>query len=141
MPTIEINYLAVLVCGISAMVLGSIWYGPLFGKVWMRVNNVSPDDLEKRKEMQKSAGPLYVVQFVLTLLQAWIMAWYIGSMDSASGVHNAFGMWLAFIIPTVASACMWTNDSKKVSWTKFGMQAGYYLVLFVIFGLILGLWK
>ncbi len=31
----QINLLAVVVCAIASMVLGMLWYGPLFGKKWM----------------------------------------------------------------------------------------------------------
>ena len=43
-------------------------------------------------------------------------------------------------MPTVAGAAMWNNDSAKISWARFMIQAGYQLVLFVMFGLILGAW-
>ena len=36
MPTMNINYLAVLVCAIIAMPAGFLWFGALFGKPWAR---------------------------------------------------------------------------------------------------------
>jgi len=33
----EINGWAVLVCGVVAMALGFVWYGPLFGKKWLEL--------------------------------------------------------------------------------------------------------
>ena len=62
----QINYLAILVSAILSMVVGSIWYGPLFGKKWAELIGADPNDKKKMKEMQKSAGPLYMVQFLLT---------------------------------------------------------------------------
>lgn len=56
-----INYWAVLACGVISMVAGAIWYGPLFGRKWMEIIGANPDDIEARKKMQKSAGPLYLV--------------------------------------------------------------------------------
>jgi Protein of unknown function (DUF1761) len=32
--TLDINWLAVLVAAVVTFVLGGIWYGPMFGKVW-----------------------------------------------------------------------------------------------------------
>ncbi len=139
---IIINYWAVLACGIVSMVLGFVWYGPLFGKKWMEICGTTAQDLERRKEMQKKAGPLYAVQFVLTLLQAWVLAWFIGFLmqsGQSGGVHTAFAIWLAFLMPTVAAGAMWNADAGKVKWAKFLLQAGYYLVLFLIFGLILAM--
>lgn len=137
----EINYLAVLACGVASMIIGSIWYGPLFGKKWMKIIGATEMDIQKRKEMQKKAMPLYSISFVLALFQAYVLAYYIAGWTDASGVENALWIWAAFIMPTVAGASMWNNDSAKVSWSRFLIQAGYYLVLFIVFGLILGYWK
>ena len=41
----SINWLAVLVAGISAFVVGGIWYSPgLFGKAWMKDNNFTEEN-------------------------------------------------------------------------------------------------
>jgi hypothetical protein len=136
-----INYYAVLVSAVLAMVVGAIWYGPLFGKKWMQVIGISASDLKARKKMQKSAGKLYVIQFLLTLFQVYVLAFYIAGWTDASGVENALWIWAAFVIPTVAGAAMWNNDSAKISWARFLIQGGYQLVLFVMFGLILGYWQ
>ena len=133
--------MAVAVCAVLAMVLGFIWYGPLFGKRWMKATGMDTMDPIKQKEMQKKSMPLYLVQFALALFQAFVLAWYVGTLNSiSSGVHTAFSIWLAFIIPTLASSVMWTADNGKVKWTKFVLQAGYQLALFFIFGTILGMW-
>ena len=137
----QINYGAVLVCGVLAMILGAIWYGPLFGKKWMEIICADEIDMERRKEMMKGVWKLYLTQFILTLFQAYVLAHYILGWQDASGVENALWIWAAFIIPTIAASSMWNNDSAKVSWARFLIQAGYQLILFVIFGLILGLWK
>lgn len=137
----EINYWAVLVCGVLAMALGFVWYGPLFGKKWMEVIGATEMDLERRKEMQKRAGKLYLIQFILVLFQVWVLAFYIKGWQEASGLQNALWIWVAFIMPTIATSAMWNNDSAKISWTRFLIQAGYQLVLFILFGLILGGWQ
>ena len=135
-----INYWAVLVCAVLAMALGFLWYGPLFGKKWMSIVGVGPADLAARQKMQQNVWKLYVAQFVLVLFQVWVLAYYIVGWQEASGLVNALWIWAAFIMPTVAGAAMWNNDSAKISWARFMIQAGYQLVLFVMFGLILGAW-
>jgi hypothetical protein len=49
----NINYWAVLVCGVLSMVIGFVWYGPLFGKKWMEIVGATFKDIEERKRMQK----------------------------------------------------------------------------------------
>lgn len=137
---IVINYWAVLLCGVLSMVLGGVWYGPLFGKKWCKIVGATAADMAERKKMQKKAGPLYAIQFILTLFQAYVLAHYIASWQQTSGVENALLLFAGFVVPTVAAGAMWNNDSIKISWAKFLIQTGYYFVLFIIFGLVLGLW-
>ena len=137
----EINYLAVLVASILSMVLGALWYGPLFGKKWMEIIGAKPMTEADQKKMQKQAMPLYLIQFLLTLFQVYVLAQYIAGWTDASGIENSLWIWAAFVMPTVAGACMWNNDSKEIAWSRFLIQGGYQLVLFVIFGLVLGMWK
>lgn len=136
----EINYLAVLVCAVLSMIIGAVWYGPLFGKKWTEIVGANPDDLAARKEMQKRAMPLYAIQFLITLFQVTILAFYIKGWEEASGLVNALWIWAAFILPTIAAGAMWNNDSAKVSWARFFIQGGYQLIVFALFGLILGMW-
>lgn len=155
----DINYGAVFVCAILSMVIGFLWYGPLFGKKWMEVNELSPDDLAKREAMQKSAGLLYAVQFCLSLLQLFVLtlflhAYYryvnlLGScvemgqcLDKTNVyLHSSFLIWLGFVMPTVAGLSMWNAKPVRVRWMLFGLSAGYQLVSFLVFGLILSIWK
>ncbi len=126
---------------IVSMVVGSIWYGPLFGKKWMEICGVSAMDEEKRKQMQKEATPLYIVQFVLSLLQLYILVNLItwgGWTVQSIGV--AFFLWLGFVMPTVAGSAMWNNDSRNVKWARFLIQAGYQLVMFLLYGWMIATW-
>ncbi len=135
----ETSYLTILGCGILSMIIGGLWYGPLFGKLWMEILGATEMDIEKRKEMQKEAGKLYLIQFLLTLMQLYFLDSYIQAGET-TGLINALIIWLAFVMPTIAGSSMWTNDSTKVRWTKFFIQSGYQLVMLAIYGVILGLW-
>ena len=135
----EINYVMILGAAIISMIVGSIWYGPLFGKKWMEIIGTTEMDAVKRKEMQKKAMPLYGIQFVLVLVQVFVLTIVVTS-TSGSGVGIAFWMWLGFVLPTVAGSAMWNNEPNKTKWAIFLIQSGYYLVLFLIFGFIIGKW-
>jgi hypothetical protein len=137
----DTNYIAILVCGVLAMVLGFIWFGPLFGKKWMEITGANRHDEERRKEMMKGVWKLYIAQFILVLFQAWVLSMYLGSWtETRLAVESTLWIWAAFVIPTVAGSCMWNNDSGKVSWAKFLLQGGYQLALFVMFALVLSMW-
>jgi len=138
---ITINYFAVLVCAVFAMIVGFVWYGPFFGKKWMEIMKCDPNDKEKMKEAQKGMWKLYLTNFVLVLFQVWVLAYYVVGWSEVSGVQNALWIWAGFVMPTIAAGAMWNNDSAKVSWARFLIQAGYQFVMFVIFGFVLSMWK
>jgi hypothetical protein len=151
MEIITVNWWAIIVAAIASMVIGSIWYGPLFGKKWQEVMGVQYDNKspEEQKAMRKGMGMLYGAQFVLSILTIWILAHYtaivklttIGMTSTSVGIQNALWVWLGFIMPTVAGAAMWSGKSKRLSWNMFLISAGYNIVLFAVFGLILGAWN
>lgn len=135
----QINFWAILVCAILAMIIGALWYGPLFGGTWARVVKADALDTENRKKMQKAAFPLYVVQFLLTLFQLFVLAHLTGS-SARGGIFSALWVWAGFIVPMIAATAIWNNDSRNISWARFLIQSGYQLVCFAIFGLVLGSW-
>lgn len=137
----EVNYLAVFGCAVLAMIVGYIWYGPIFGKQWMVLNGVDPNDTLAMKAMQKSATKLYLVQFLLVAFQVWVLSIYIrGAIDVMSGLSNALWIWAGFVLPTLAATIMWSGESSQAQRQRFLIQAGYQLIMFAIFGYILGNW-
>src|SRR4029077_4153639 len=71
----SLNWRAILVAGISAMVVGFLWYSPLlFAKAWMREMGYDPNDKARMEEMKKTAGPAYGGSFVASLLSAFTLA-------------------------------------------------------------------
>jgi hypothetical protein len=140
METIDLNYWAIASGAVLSMIVGGIWYGPVFGKKWMEIIGFDPSDSEARKKMQKSAGPLYFVQFLLTLFQVLVLAHLVADTDRAGGLERSLWIWAAFVIPTLAGAVMWTSDAGRLKWSRFLIQGGYQLVMFFIYGLLLQFW-
>jgi hypothetical protein len=137
----SINYFAVGTGAILSMVVGALWYGPLFGNKWMEIIGASKLDDKARKEMQKNAGPLYLVQFLLTLFQVLLLSHLIADTTRVGGLERSLWIWMAFIVPTLAGSVMWTNEPKKQKWSRFLIQGGYQLTMFVIFGVLFQFWK
>lgn len=93
--------------------------------------------------MRKASMKFWIIQFVLSVFQAWVLSWFIkvlASFGVSGGVHTAFGIWAAFVMPTMAAGAMWNADPAKVKWAKFLLMAGQSLILFIIMGWILGSW-
>ncbi|MBN2524787.1 MAG: DUF1761 domain-containing protein [Deltaproteobacteria bacterium] len=140
MEPLDINYWAIGVGAVLSMVVGAIWYGPLFGRLWMNIIGVTPEGEVARKEMQKGAGPLYLIQFVLTLFQVLVLAHLVADTTRVGGLARALWIWAAFIVPTLAAGAMWNMDSTKIKWSRFLIQGGYQLVMFAIYGALLQFW-
>lgn len=138
-----INYLAVLVCGVASMVVGFVWYGPLFGKVWMQIMGADTMTAQEKEAMKKSMWGMYLLQFILSLITAGVLAVFIASSadTTTSAVAIAISSWLGFVMTTNAGAALWSGKPKKIAWKMFFVSSGAQLVTFVIFGLILGSWK
>ncbi len=141
METLAVNYVAILVGAVLAMVIGAVWYGPLFGKKWMQIVGMDPADTEAMEKMKKSAMSLYAVQFVLTLFQVLVLAHLVADTTKVGGLERALWIWAAFVIPTLAGAVMWTNEQNNMKWARFLIQGGYQLAVFIVFGLLLQFWK
>ncbi len=64
---VPINYLAILLCGVASMVLGYLWYGPLFGKPWMKMVGMTKEKMAAAKD---SMPKTYGIMFVSSLFMA-----------------------------------------------------------------------
>ncbi len=119
----------IVLSAIASMIVGAIWYGPLFGKKWMWVIGAGEDcnSPEARKGMWKA----YVIQFVLALFEVWVLSMFVEVWT------DALLIWAGFVFTTLAGSGLWNGEDKKKAWVRFGIQAGYQLVIFVVFGLIL----
>ena len=141
-----INWWAIIVSAIVSMIIGSIWFGPLFGKKWSEVMGVDFDSKseEEKKAMMKMMAPMYALQFVLSLLTLYILAHYIAGWQpqpgAMGGIINALFIYVGFIVPTLAGNAMWSGKTKRLALNMFWINAGYNLILYVVFGAILGGW-
>ncbi len=143
---VAVNYLAILLCGVAAMVLGFLWYGPLFGKVWMKEAGMSPDMMDKAKHdpaAKRAMMRSYAIMFLSSLVMAYILSHvlvfatsYMGTSGVMAGLSSAFWMWLGFIATTSIGSVLW----EMKTWKYWMIVAGYYLVDLSIMSMILSYW-
>src|SRR6185436_15825072 len=97
---VSVNIWAVLASAVASMVIGSIWYGPLFGKMFMKLMGMDQWSPEKQAEMKKGMGITYFVQFLASVLTFYVLAWLMGALGATGamgGVQAAFWVWLGFV--------------------------------------------
>ena len=93
----EISFLPILVAGFVPMVLGMIWYGPLFGKRWLALVERTEEEIRENFNPLKTYG----VSCVLALLTAFVLQQLLSGDGGgvAAGVHVALLATVGFLLP------------------------------------------
>jgi hypothetical protein len=140
--SIPINWWAILVTTIISVVLGSLWYGPLFGKTWMSSVGISMPSVitpEIKKMMYRS----YLLVIIGSILMNFVLlhsitfgSAYLQITGVMIGLQAAFWNWLGFVVPVSLGPVLWENRP----WKYWFITAGYYLVVLLINGPILAAW-
>ena len=91
MQFLAVNWLAVLVAAILNMVVGFLWYGPLFSGVFLRL-------IGKREEEIEVSPLVYPLGFVMGLVTTYVLAVIIGSAGVTTwwgGAVTGAVVWIA----------------------------------------------
>ena len=139
---IPINYLAVVGAAIVSMVTGFLWYGPLFGKPWMKEMGWTKADMtkEKQKGMSKAYGFMFLGSLVMSFVLSHALVFaseYLGTEGVNAGLQTGFWNWLGFVVPVTLGSVLWEGKSMKL----WFLNIGYYLVALLAMGIVLALWK
>lgn len=136
-----VNWLAVVVCVIVSMIVGSIWYNPrtLFPAWWKGIGKTGEPG------MQGNMGMTWTLTILSSFVQAIAMSFMVDAMGSlmsggvsaVSGALTGFMLWFGFIMPTYLVNKLFAGHGLKV----WAIEVGNHLVNFVLFGAILGAWQ
>ena len=145
LPIIHLNGLALAVAIVAMVAVGFVWYGPLFGRVWMRemgMNEATPPEpgIMLRGLILMMAGALLNAYAIACVMEVWRpSAWRIPSdrSDSFYAVVGALIPWLGFAVPMLLSSVAW----EQRSWKLFGINAGYQLLALLTAAMILAHWR
>ena len=130
----DVNYLGVIACGISAFLLGGLWYSPaLFGKIWQRQIGLSDEALNSGNKAVIFGGA-----FVLALAAAYVFAMFLGPKP---GLMLAVGAGFAAGLFWVATSFGINYLFERKSLSLFAINGSYHTLQFTLYGLILGLWS
>lgn len=130
-----INIPAVIVAAVLPFLLGGLWYSPiLFGKVWMKENGFTDEDLDKG-----SQAKIFGLSFLFFLVMSGNLAAFLATPETdlpfgiLAGFLAGFG-WVALSIGVVALF-------EMRSWKYTLINGGYMVVAFVLMGTVLGIWR
>ena len=129
----QVNWIAVVLGAVFSMALGFLWYGPLFGKVWLRSIGKKADDLSS------SAG-MYVFAFLGALVSAYVLAALIGALGITVWWHGAvLGAVVSLGIGSMAALVNGIfHRVPALAWLLFAL---YQLLLNAVEGLVFAVWR
>jgi surface polysaccharide O-acyltransferase-like enzyme len=128
------NYAAIVVAAVAYWLLGAVWYGALFSKQWMALENMT-------EEQAKTMNPVlpYVITFVLNLLIAYVLSqicvWR-NANTAGRGASVGVLLWVGIVGPITFTTYMYEMRPKEL----FAINEFYPLAGLVLMGAILGAW-
>lgn len=128
MGSVEINWLAVLLAALASFVIGGLWYGPLFAKKWQKLAGVSD------KQLAKGRLKVFGLSFVVSVVMALNLTYFIGDGDDMSGTLAGFAVGFGWVAMAFAMNYLFERRSLGL----YVINAGYNIVAFTVMGYIIG---
>lgn len=130
----NINLIGVALAGVLGMVVGFLWYGPIFGKQWIKLMGFSKEDIDQAKK--KGMTWTYILGLLGQLVTAYALGFLmISSFQYFSGFSYSliFWIWAGIVVPLQLSAVLWEGKP----WKLFMLNSAYYLVQLLGMGTVL----
>ena len=126
-----IDYVAVLVAGLSAFLLGGLWYSPaLFANKWMALTGLTEERL--------AAGSTAVVfggAFLLSLIAAFVFAMFLGPNPGLQFATAAgFAAGLGWVATSFGINYLFERRPLRLAL----INGGYHTLQFTLYGVVLG---
>ena len=137
MQQVDVNYLAVLAAAIASMVVGFVWYGPLFGKQYMAIMKFDKKKMNEAKK--KGMGKTYALAFLTSLIMAYVLAHFVSYVEAktiADAAVLGFWLWIGFFATTQLGMVLWENKPVKL----YVINTLHYLVSLAVMAAILAVW-
>jgi hypothetical protein len=130
------NLWAVLVSAVLAFGIGSIWYGPLFGKAWQKEVGLSDEKIQSGNMIK-----IFGISFILTLIMAFGMAFLFHKVEDAKvtwlvGLTHGLYIGVAFVVTSMGVNYQYEGKSLKL----WAINSGYQVLFLMLMGVILGAW-
>lgn len=126
-PTIVLSFPGIAFAVVAAMILGFLWYGPVFGRRWAHELGLNFED------KPPGMGRALLLQVIGLTLTAYVLAhanqvwrpsvWGAGE-DAPAAVYGFFGglfTWFGFYLPPQLGRVAW----EKRSWHLFLINTGH----------------
>lgn len=134
--SVSINWWAIIIAVLSAIVIGTLWYGPLFGKRWMKLVNLRRGSSSPVAPMLIMLGLAFVQAFVLAHFIDYARFFYTDYSDLSVGLLTGLWAFVGFILPVLVSNTIFAKGSIELLKINLGNQFVTLLVIGAIIGVI-----
>jgi hypothetical protein len=134
----QIRILPLLAAGVVFMFVGGIWYGPLFGKAWMRLSGKT---LESVQSMPKSTlTAIYLWSFVAAVATSYVLSLFIeATMRTTFGGGAVIGLLAGVGFCAMAFATNYLFNQRP--FPLWLIDSGYQTLTLTLAGALLGGWR
>jgi len=134
----DVNWLAVVVSALVGFAVSFVWWGPLFGKQWLKLVGFS--QAQAKKMHKQGMGKKIVIAIIAQIIMAWVLAMIISSMGLVGigqAVLLAFHIWIGFVATVGVGIVLWEGKP----WGLFWLNTLGWLVTIVVMAVVLGMWN
>jgi hypothetical protein len=131
----HISWIAVIGAAIAAFVFNAIWYTPLFGDRWARLQGLDPNSMAGGP----SLAPILAINFALNVLGATALAVLVKpfARDVVTGVMVALFVWVASGLVLKLNDLTFARRPAGL----FYIDAIGHLITLVLMGVIVSLFR
>ena len=151
----ETSIVAILLATVTSIVIGMLWYGPLFGKMWMQLVDKKREELEaKPTDYLFNIVSALLTSIVLSMLFAYTatssafhsLAQAFSETESASILSGEWSIWMiailvpvfswiAFSLPVSINRMVWEGGRRKL----IALNAAHQFVTLVFMSIVIAL--
>jgi len=128
----SVNWLAVLLGTVVSMALGALWYGPLFGQLWLKLIGKTEEELDPNPTIYIKTA---IVAFIGMLALNVVVVTF-GATTFLSGLVIAAFIFIGIGATTTFVYTTFEGPPEKV-WLLY---VAYHLVVYLIMGGVFAIW-
>lgn len=128
------NYVGVILAAALNFIIGFLWHGPIFGKVWVKLMGFTQAQMDEG--MKKGMAKPMIMNAIANIITAFVF--FTIAQTLMVSTAGAFGLallaWLGFSMPIYLNDTLWGGKS----WGLFWFSSVYYLVSLLVCALVFG---